>query len=76
MGTEAMYPTNYEMNRIRIEELARAIQMERLAQQASDSSSVISAYLSAHLLIPLGRKLIQSGSALLEIGEGTAEQIG
>jgi len=50
--------------------------MERLAQQASDSSSVISAYLSAHLLIPLGRQLIQSGSALLEIGEGTAEQIG
>jgi hypothetical protein len=70
-----MYPTSYEMNQMRIAELARAIQMERLAQQASDTNSVISAYLSAHLLIPLGRKLIQSGSVLLEMGDGAAEQI-
>jgi len=69
-----MYPTNYEMNQIRIEELTRAIQMERLAQQASDNSSVISAYLSAHLLMPLGRKLIRSGNALIEIGDSPAEQ--
>ena len=71
-----MYPTSYEMNQMRIDELTRAIQMERLAQQASDTNSVISAYLSAHLLMPLGRKLIQSGSALLEMGNRAAEQIG
>lgn len=73
-----MNPNNYKMNQMHIDELNRVSEMERMARAASNENSVIAAYLSAHLLAPLGRKLIQSGNSLLERSEpaNQAERIG
>lgn len=72
-----MNPNNFQMNQMYVEELQRALAMERLAQQISGEESALAAYLNAHLLTPLGRKLIRGGQVLLDMSEGApkSEQI-